>query len=116
LAEATTQLNLERGRRAALPQLQRQRADKAAGLSKDRKDRDSLIGKGSEERAKQFDVVSNAAEAVRSLIEQARRRRQALCSLRDEVADIRANKAPLRLRQLQQAHADAGLTEAWGRF
>ena len=117
LAEATTQLNLERGRRAALPQLQRQRADKAAGLSKDRKDRESLIGKGSEERAKQFDVVSNAAEAVRSLIEQARRRRQALCSLRDEVDDIRANKAPLRLRQLQQAHADAGLrTEAWRAF
>ncbi|QBM28352.1 TrlF family AAA-like ATPase [Hydrogenophaga pseudoflava] len=117
LVETTTQLNLERGRRAALPQLLRQRADKSAGLAKDRKDRESLIGKGSEERAKQFDVVSNAAEAVRSRIEQARRRRQALGALRDEVADTRASKAPLRLRQLQQVHADAGLeTEAWKAF
>ena len=117
MAEITMQLNLERGRREALPQLERQRAEKAAGLTKDRKDRESLIGKGSEIRAEQFDVVSNAAEAVRSRIEQARRRRQTLCALRDEVADTRANKAPLRLRQLQQAHADAGLgDEAWKAF
>lgn len=117
LTETTTQLNLERKRRAALPQLQRQRAEKAAGLAKDRKDRESLIGKGSEERAKQFDIVSNAVEVVRSRIEQARRRRQALGALRDEVTDTRANKAPLRLRQLQQAHGDAGLdNEAWKAF
>lgn len=117
LAETTTQLNLERGRRAALPLLQRQRSEKAEALLKDRRDRESLIGKGGEERARQFDVVSNAAEAVRSRIEQARRRRQALVALRDEVADTRANKAPLRLRQLQQAHADAGLgSEAWKAF
>lgn len=117
LAETTTQLNLERGRRAALPQLQRQREEKAASLAKDRKDRESLIGKGSEERAKQFDIVSNTAETVRSRIEQMRRRRQALGALRDEVADTRANKAPMRLRQLQQAHVDAGLgAEAWTAF
>lgn len=117
LAETTTQLNLERSRRAALPQLQRQREEKAAGLTKDRRDRESLIGKGSEDRARQFDVVSNAADAVRSRIEQARRRRQALVALRDEVADTRANKAPLRLRQLQQTHVDAGLeAEDWKAF
>lgn len=117
LAEATTQLNLERGRRAALPQLQRQRQEKTEALAKDRKDRESLIGKGSEERARQFDVVSVAAEALRSRIEQARRRKQTLVALHDEVADLRANKAPHRLRQLQQVHADAALApEAWKAF
>lgn len=117
LAETTTQLNMERGRRAALPLLQRQRSEKAEASVKDRRDRESLIGKGGEERARQFDLVSNAAGAVRSRIEQARRRRQALVALRDEVADTRANKAPLRLRQLQQAHADTGLgAEAWKAF
>lgn len=117
LAETTTQLNLERERRAALPQLRHQRAEKATALEKDRKDRESLIGKGSEERASRFDVVSSAADTVRSRIEQARRRRQALGALRDEVVDTRTNKAPLRLRQLQQSHVDAGLgTEAWKAF
>lgn len=117
LAENTNQLNVERARRAALPQLQRQRAERGAGLQRDRKDRESLIGKGGEERAKQFDIVSSAAESVRARVEQARRRRQALAALRDEVVDTRANKAPLRLRQLQQAHADVGLDAgAWKAF
>ena len=117
LADAAYELNIERGRRASLSSLQRQRAEKAELILKDKRDRGSLIGKGSEVRAKQFDVVSNAAEAVRSQIEQARRRRQSLIALQDEVADTRTNKAPLRLRQLQQAHADALLTvDLWKAF
>jgi AAA domain, putative AbiEii toxin, Type IV TA system len=58
-----------------------------------------------------------AAEAVRFRVEQVRRRRQALLALRDDVADTRTNKAPMRLRQLQQAHAEAGLSaESWKAF
>src|SRR5262249_49305273 len=43
--------------------------------------------------------------------------RQALIALKDEVADTRDNKAPIRLRQLRQAHAEAGLSgEDWKSF
>jgi len=57
-----------------------------------------------------LEVVSTAAEAVRFQVEQARRRRQALLALKDEVADTRSLKSPSSLRQLQQRHAEAGLT------
>lgn len=117
LSEAAQELNLERDRRARLPGLQRQRANLAASIAKDKRDRSTLIGKGGEERAKRLDLVTTAAEAVRFKVEQARRRRQALIALKNEVADTRATKAPARLRQLQQTHAEAGLSvEAWKAF
>lgn len=117
LAEAALELNLQRGRKASLPGIQKQRAEKAASIAKDKRDRSSLLGKGGEERAKRLDEVSTAAESVRFQVEQAQRRRQALLALKDEVADTRSNKSPVRLRQLQQAHSEAGLTsDHWKAF
>lgn len=117
LATAAQELNVQRDRRASLGGLQRQRSEKAASIAKDKRDRSILIGKGSEERATKLDAISTVAEAVRFEIEQARRRRQALLALKDEVADTRTNIAPSRLRQLQQAHAEAGLSaETWKAF
>jgi hypothetical protein len=117
LAEIASELNIERSRKASLAGLQRQRTDKGNAIDKDKRDRATLIAKGGEERAKEFDAVSRAAETVRGKIEQVRRRRAALVGLQNEVADACTNKAPLRLRQLQQAHGEAGLTpQAWKAF
>lgn len=117
LAEIAEELNTERECRAGLPTLKRQRTEKHTSIAKDKRDRSTLVNKGSEERAKQFDAISRAGESVRFQVEQARRRRQALVALRDEVADTRTNKAPMRLRQLQQAHAETGLSsESWKAF
>ena len=117
LVDAAHELNIERSRRASLSSLQRQRIEKATLIAKDKRDRGSLVGKESEERARQFDVISTVAESVRSGIEQTHRQRQAFIALQDEVADTRANKAPLRLRQLRQAHTDAALkAETWNAF
>ncbi|WP_372027431.1 AAA family ATPase [Tistrella mobilis] len=117
LADAASELNVERDRKAGLPALQKQRGEKAASIAKDKRDRSSLIGKGGEERAKRLDEVSTAAESVRFQVEQAQRRRQALLALKDEVEDTRKTKAPARLRQLQQAHSESGLnTDQWKSF
>lgn len=67
--------------------------------------------------AKLLDQVSTAAEAVRFRVQQARRRRQALLALKNEVVDTRENKAPYRLRKLQETYAEAGLAaENWNDF
>jgi len=117
LADAAAELNLERDRKAGLPGLQKQRAEKAASIAKDKRDRTSLIGKGGEERAKRLDEVSTAAESVRFQVEQGQRRRQALLALKDEVDDTRKTKAPARLRQIQQTHSEAGLSvDEWKMF
>jgi predicted ATPase len=117
LVEAARELNVQRDRRTSLPGLERQRGEKAASIAKDKKDRGTLIGKGREERAARLDAISTAAELVRFRIEQARRCRQTVLSLKDDVADTRSNKAPLRLRQLQQTYAEARLSaENWTAF
>jgi energy-coupling factor transporter ATP-binding protein EcfA2 len=117
LVEAAAELNATRIRKANLPNLQKQRAEKEASITKDKRDRGSLVGAGSEERARRLDEVSRAAESLRFEIEQAQRRRQALLALKDEVEDTRKTKAPNRLRQLQQAHSEAGLSnENWRAF
>jgi hypothetical protein len=117
LADATDELTTEREWRASLPTLKRQRTQKFELIEKDKRDRSVLMGKGSEARAKRLDEVSRAAEGVRFQIEQARRRRQALMALKDEVADTRANKSPARLRQLQQTYGEAGLSAtSWKAF
>ncbi|MCB1885690.1 MAG: AAA family ATPase [Geminicoccaceae bacterium] len=117
LAEAASELDVERERKTSLPELQKQRAEKEASIAKDKRDRGSLIGKGDEERAKRLDEVSAAAESVRFRIEQARRRRQALLALRDEIDDTRKFEAPTRLRRLEQDHSEAGLSpDEWKAF
>lgn len=117
LAEAARELNFERQRRATLPILERQRTEKVASIANDKRGRSSLIGKNADDRAKQLDRVSVAAEEVRFQVEQARRRLQVLLALKDEIADTRANKAPHLLRQLQQSYREAELTpERWKAF
>ena len=110
LLEASVNLTTERERRARLPILQRQRKEAVASIDKDKRDRSTLIGRGSEERTKRLDEVSTAAEAVRFRAEQNRRQRQALLALKDEVFDTRRNKAPAQLRRLQQVHQEIRLS------
>lgn len=117
LVEALPELNVQRVKRSSLPGLRKQRAEKATLIDRDKRDRAKLIAAGSEERTKQFDRVSGAADSVRARIEKLRRRRLSLLSLRNDVVDTRNNKAALILRQLQQKHADAALdSETWKAF
>ena len=117
LADAASELNVESERKAGLPALHKQRAEKVASIAKDKRDRSGLIGKGGAERAERLDEVATAAESVRFQVEQAQRRRQALLALKDEADDTRKTKAPARLRQLQQSHPEAGLTgDHWKAF
>ncbi len=117
LGQATQELNVERERKANLPALERQRAERSASIAKDKRDRRTLTGKNTEVHTKQFEQVSAAAEDIRFKVEQVRRQHQALLALQDEVTDTREQKAPARLRQLQQANNETKLTlENWSTF
>lgn len=111
------EINVQRERRANLPNLKKQRQEKQDVITKDKRDRKGILGKGSDERIKLLDQVSSAAEVVRSRVEQLRRRRQALVSLQNEVTATRTTRSPARLRQLQETYGEAGLTpENWKAF
>jgi ABC-type lipoprotein export system ATPase subunit len=117
LAETIESLVQESQRRAAMNPLKHRRDELVKAIERDKVERARFIGKGSDERAKQMDALSRATETVRLLIQTAQRRLQALVGLRDEVADVRNNKAPLRLTQLRQSFSEAALApEEWNAF
>ncbi|MCX5565654.1 TrlF family AAA-like ATPase [Alcaligenes phenolicus] len=117
LADTLRELNSQRVKKSMLAGLRKQRSEKENLIDKDKRDRTKLIAKGSEDRNKQFEQVTTAADAIRATIEKLRRRRLSLLALKNDVADTRQNKVPLFLRQLQQKHADAVLEdESWAAF
>jgi ABC-type lipoprotein export system ATPase subunit len=117
LIAAGRELNVERERKASLQRLERERKEKADVIEKDKRDRKRLLNKGSTERSEQLDRVSTVAEQIRSNVEQGRRQQRALLVLKDEIDDTRTNDAPYRLRQLQENHEEAGISdESWKAF
>lgn len=117
LREINGQLLVEWQRLASLPLLKKQRDERAASIQKDKTDRSKLIGKRSDNLAKELDAVSKAAENIRLRIQQYERQRQNLTGLRDEAVDIQKNKAPLRLQQLQANYRESGLSaDEWKAF
>ena len=117
LAETIESLVQEWQRLAGLKPLKHRQDAMIKLIERDKVERARFIGKGSDERAKQVDALSRATEAVRLLVQIENRRLQALMGLRDEVADVRKSKSPLRLAQLRQSFAEAALApEEWNAF
>jgi energy-coupling factor transporter ATP-binding protein EcfA2 len=72
-------------------------------------DRAKLVAKGSEERVARLEALTKAAERIRSYVRYFNSQQQQLLLMQDEVADVRTNKAPETLREMQQHHASSGL-------
>jgi ABC-type lipoprotein export system ATPase subunit len=117
LAETIEGLVQQWQRQAGLKALKHRRDELAKAVERDKVERVRLIGKGSDERAKQMDEISRAMEAVSVRVQGAHRRRQSLLGLRDEVADVRKNRSRLRLDQLRQSFSEAALApDEWDAF
>src|SRR3546814_2288918 len=84
---------------------------------KDKTDRKSLVAKGNEDRARRHEQVSLAVDAKRQLVDQAKRRHQALLHLQDDVRDFRTRQAPSLLADMKQEREHAGLSATdWEAF
>ena len=80
-------------------------------------DRARLVSKGSEERAERLTEVAAAAEKAASNVRWYTNREMALLVLRDEVADLRTNRAPATLRATKERHLASRIKDAeWGKF
>jgi hypothetical protein len=117
LTRASTDLTDERVRKDALKALEKDRDEKKRAIEKDKTDRKSLVAKGNEERAKRHEQVSLAVDAKRQLVDQAKRRHQALLHLQEDVSDFRLRQAPSLLADLKDEREHAGLSAAdWEAF
>jgi hypothetical protein len=83
----------------------------------DKRDRQSLIGQGQAERARQLECVSDALSKVRKQVDAWTRRHQSLLALRSEVAAMRQTGAPSFLQKWKDKYSEAALNpEQWQAF
>lgn len=117
LSETIAALNNERERRASRSSLIKQHNDGATAVVKDKKDRESLIGKGQQERVDRLNQVTSAADVVRSIVDAAKRRERSLLSISDEVKSLRETQGPNWLSRVREENEDSELTDTqWQNF
>lgn len=92
-------------------------ADKQRLIDQAKADRGKLISKGSEERIRRLQALTEAAETVRGYVRYFNLQEQELLSIQDEVTNVRTNWAPEELRETASRHSPAGIKEAeWSPF
>lgn len=101
----------------AVAALAKQVEDKRQTVVRYTADRARLVSKGSEERAERLSEVATAAENAAGNLRWFTNREAALLVLRDEVADLRTNRAPAALRATKERHQASRLKEPdWAPF
>jgi ABC-type lipoprotein export system ATPase subunit len=117
IGEIAVEIDAERARIDSKPRLVKQFNEAANAISRDKKERDSLVPKGQGERAAQMQALSAALSARRVELDKFQRRIRGLQSLRGEVLDWDQRKAATLLATLQRTFDDAALSiEQWQQF
>ena len=97
--------------------LAKQVEDKRQTVARYTADRARLVSKGTEERAERLAEVATAAEKAAGNVRWFTNREAALLVLRDEVADLRTNRAPATLRATKERHKASRIKEPdWAPF
>lgn len=117
LKRATEAINAELVRKAGLPKLEKDRNEVLTALAKDRADRNQLVPKGQEARAKRLEDISTAVETKQRAISGIQARGQALAGLQSDVSKFRDQDAADWIVDAQERREDSGLSvEEWKNF
>lgn len=117
LADLSERVSIDREKQMIMPALRSSISEKTKLISRYKVDRAKLVSRGSKERVKRLDALTQAAETVRACLRYLANQKQSLLSLQQEVRDQRIRKAPEALRQSKLRYAASGLNEAdWERF
>ena len=114
---ASSTLTQERQLKQELPALLKQQLELAKQIEQDKKDRNVLVGKGQEIRAKRHEQLADALDLRRRELDVMQARLRALNALKEDVVDIRSRRIPGWLAELQQMRSDAALQQnEWDHF
>lgn len=117
LADFSEQVSTEQEKHIQIPGIRSSLANKLRLIRRYKADRKKLASKGSEERLKRLESLTQAAEKVRRYLRYFVNQRQSLLSLRRDVDDHRIRRAPEELRQLKERCKQTGVKDAdWDRF
>lgn len=111
LADLSDRIGTEIEKNKLAPVLTAQVAEKAQLIERYTADRAKLVARGSQERVVRLGALMAAADKVRGYLRFFSAREQALLALKDEVVDVRNNRAPEALRRTKEEHASSGLKE-----
>jgi putative AbiEii toxin of type IV toxin-antitoxin system/AAA domain-containing protein len=117
LATLSERIGAELEKIKLVDELKKQISEKTQLIARHNADRAKLVSKGSKERVNRLEALTNAAETVRSYVRHFNNQEQDLLLMKDEVEDLRNNKAPETLRVIREQHAASGLNdEDWSPF
>lgn len=117
LSDLSDRIGEELEKQKLVAGLKTQVTEKTQSIERYKADRSRLVAKGSEDRVARLEAVMAAAEKVRGYLRHFKSQEQQLLSMKDEVADLRKNRAPAALRDIRSRYPQSGVKEAdWPSF
>ncbi|MGX9943171.1 TrlF family AAA-like ATPase [Bradyrhizobium denitrificans] len=117
LATISEQIGTEMEKTRLIGGLKVQIEDKKKVIARYEKDRKRLLPKGPSKTAERLQELLVAAETVRGNIRSFANQQAAIAGVKNEVQDLRQNRAPEALRSMQTRYERAGLeADDWKRF
>jgi hypothetical protein len=109
LANLSDRIGTELEKDKLVPLLKAQVQEKVQLAARYVADRSALVSKGSEQRVARLEMLNKAADKVRGYLRYFSGQQKALLTMKDEVADLRQNKAPEALRSVKERYYSSGL-------
>lgn len=117
LANMSDQIGIEIEKRRQVPGLKKQIVEKEKLLKGYEADRKNLLPKKQDKTAERLQQLLDAAEKVRSQVRILANREASLAGLKNEINDLRQNRAPGELRSLKDLYKSIPLIQTeWDRF
>ncbi|TAX51870.1 MULTISPECIES: TrlF family AAA-like ATPase [Rhizobium] len=117
LEELSDRINVEIDKQNQVPGLKKQIDERTLKIKQLTEDRAKLATKGSEERIKRLEALTEATNIVRNRVRSLSTREQKLLLVQDTVSDFREHQAPEAFRDTQDRHRESGITsEHWDPF
>lgn len=117
LANLSDQIGIELEKARLVPTLKAQIADKIKLITRYRTDREALLPKTKSKAGERLQLLMVAAEKVRGYLRYYANQQASLAGLKNEIQDLRQNRAPEALRSLKDQHQILEIDESeWGEF
>ena len=117
LANISDQIGIEMEKTREVKPLEAKIAAKEKLIARYEKDRKALLPKDAKKTGERLQELIAAAERVRGHLRKLGNRRASIVGVRNEIKDLRQNRAPGALRALRESYKNLSLDEdEWGRF
>ena len=117
LASISDRIGIEIEKSREVRPLRAKIAEKAKVIARYEKDRTSLLPKETKKTGDRLQELVSAAEKVRGYLRNCAKRKASIAGVRNQVQDVRQNRAPEALRSMMERYRNSGFSDVeWSRF